>query len=68
MSPSYSTSEKYGGRTAVRSLFTCPAAPFSDHSCRVGPPEGLAMAQAEGEGRRWDLLPNLPRAQAAPGC
>lgn len=54
MSPSYSIFEKYGGRTAVRSLFTHPAAPFSDHSCRpgtiwgVGQEMGPASESAQG--------------------
>lgn len=58
MSPPCSVFKK-GGRAAVRSLPTCLAAPFCDHSCRSGLPRELGMAQAEaeeGEGRRWDML------------
>lgn len=68
MSPSYSIFEKRGGRTPVRSLFNCLAAPVSNQSCRPGPPERLCTAQAEGDGRRWDLLLSLPSSRAAPGC
>lgn len=71
MSPSYSIFEKCGGRTPVRSLFKCLAAPVSYHSCRPGPPETSSRHRQKkvmaGDGTYFWVCPGHEQLQAAEG-